>query len=236
MKRTFEDNNKNNDQSNQHKRRMDNSFRGLVGNIPCTLHYPLNREDVSWIETFTLPGNYQIHPSTFQMLWEMHPPKRSSFKKGTEEDSFPFWWCQFFGNVDSPIPTIVIPWLNFLNEKTNYTNGFKNPFNTLQIHWFENGEDWTCCSPRMEEEEIIEFGNSMTVCILFGHPRTIHFKKKLPDPSFADLRVTLNHEMVLVVGGFTDTTHLYILPPMKQNINSPVGQSILLTFKILKKQ
>lgn len=238
MKRSLEDTK---DGEPNSKRPM--SAPRLVGNIPCTLHYPLHREDTSWVETFTLPGSFKIHPFTFEMLWSMHPPKKSSFTRykmlETEELECPFW-SQSFGrtgpstsSLTTGIPAILIPWFNFANEGTNYGNGFKNPFNAITVHWFENGEDYTYPQSYKHFVEQDAYGNTTTLFIFFGHPRMIQFKTKVQDASCGNVRLMLNHEMGLVMGGLTQATHTYAISKVGTD-PTMVGPSILLTFEIFQ--
>lgn len=230
MKRSFEGTK---DEPNL-KRQM--PLARFVGNIPNTLHYSLHREDKSWIETFTLPDAYRMED--YSMIWNMHPPERTIFQRykmiGTKELEYPFF-SQSYGRAGSPaIPAIFIPWLNFVNIKTNYTVPFQQPFNEILVHWLENGDDYCpglLCGDSEKGMKRDAEGNTITISIGFGTSRPHSFKSKIPDCDCGDLRITMNHEMGLVMGGLLQSTHNHTIKPIP---NVPVGKHIMLTFRMFQ--
>jgi len=174
--------------------------------------------DSSWVLYKKIPNDLFLTESEFDNLWDLHPLEDQYVKIMGNDVKIPRW-NQSYGlpykfsgvvHVAKPIPEIIKPFIDFANKDVD-----DGTFNSALVNWYENGDNYIGFHSD-DEKQLIK--DTPIYCFSFGSERDFVIKNK-PNINENKLKLLLENNSLVIMGGTCQKTHLHSIPKRKK-INS----------------
>jgi alkylated DNA repair dioxygenase AlkB len=168
--------------------------------------------ETSWIKYLDLHNGLKLNDSEFEELWKLRPVDDQYikiFNKMTKiprkQQTYGISYCFSGVCFDAlPIPDIIKPFLDYANK---IEQGF---FNMALVNWYNDGDDYIGFHSDDESQLI---NNSPIYCFSYGCQRDFILKSKyLKDEK---LKLTLENNSLVIMGGTCQKTHQHSIPKRK---------------------
>lgn len=166
----------------------------------------------SWIKYLDIPDNLKLNESDFEELWKLRPDDDQYikiFNKMTKiprkQQTYGISYCFSGVCFDAlPIPEIIKPFIEYANNLEQGT------FNMALVNWYSDGEEYIGFHSDDEKQLIT---NSPIYCFSFGCPRDFILKSK--NSKDEKLKLILDNNSLVIMGGTCQKTHLHSIPKRK---------------------
>ena len=210
---------------------------GKVELSDSSWRFNLNHEGTSWVDAKFLPKKKVPDKEEFTKIWELHPPERGKGMIMGKIIEFPRWQQSYglpytFTGIRHkalPIPNELLPYLEFANS--DQPEGWK--FNQILLNWYGDGSDYI--GPHSDSEKQLKKGPNGETLVWSATfqegdlPRTFRLKPKTGGKDRLD--ITLDHGLILVMGGLCQVTHKHQVPKVNRKPER-FGKRINLTFRV----
>ena len=196
----------------------------------------------SWVLLSEYPENNDI----FHDLWNLHPEEYSDVQVWGKMRKTPRYMQSYgkpytFSKVlheAKEIPEIMDEFFTYANNFIIENELWYEPYNQCLVNWYEDGNHYIGPHPDNEKELLVVdnrisvFSYTLLECeSLDGvklHKRTFRIKPKGKGKYRLD--ITLNHNMILIMGGELQNHYTHQIPTTKKKVSKRINIT-LRTFK-----